>query len=405
MTRECVRVGGLNLGQGICDLPTPPPVARGAIEAIEARRATYSLPEGARELRVAIARKLARVNRIEVDPDRHIAVTVGASGAFTAAIHALLDPGDGILILEPYYGYHLNASILAGLEPHYAELAPPQFAITAGLLEAALRPNTRALVVCTPANPSGKMWTRAELEILARVAREHDLTVLTDEIYEDIRYEGREHVSPATVADLAERTVTIMGLSKTFSITGWRLGYAVGSEERIRAITLVTDLFYVCPPTPLQHGVARGFDLPGRFFDDLRRDYAAKRDVLCSALDDAGMKPIWPQGAYYVLADIAHLGHASSRDAAPGPARANRGRGHPRKRLLPGRRGRGAAALLLRHGERSHRRGGAAATRPSPMISRNGLGEGARREQSLHEMCRDRPREEVALTAITSQGA
>lgn len=316
MTRECVRVGGLNLGQGICDLPTPPPVARGAIQAIEARQATYSLPEGVRELRVAIAKKLARDNGIEADPDRNVAVTVGASGAFTAAIHALLDPGDGILILEPYYGYHLNASILAGLEPHYAELAPPDFAVTEELLAAAVRPNTRAIVVCTPSNPSGKMWTREELSILARVARRHDLLVLTDEIYESIRYDGRAHVSPATVDDLGDRTVTIMGLSKTFSITGWRLGYAVGSEEHIRALTLVTDLFYVCAPTPLQHGVAQGFAMPESFFETLRADYARKRDVLCGALEAAGMNPIWPEGAYYVLADVGHLGHATARDAA-----------------------------------------------------------------------------------------
>jgi aminotransferase len=160
------------------------------------------------------------------------------------------------------------------------------------------------------------MWTRAELAALARVAREHDLLVITDEIYEDIRYDGREHVSPATVEDLGERTVTILGLSKTFSITGWRLGYAVASEERTRAITLVTDLFYVCAPTPLQHGVAAGFGMPAKFFDDLRADYARKREVLCTALDAAGMNPVWPEGAYYVLADVGHLGHATARDAA-----------------------------------------------------------------------------------------
>jgi len=316
MTRECLRVGGLNLGQGICDLPTPPLVARGAIEAIEARQATYSLPEGVRELRVAIAAKLARDNGLTVDPDTNVAVTVGASGAFTAAIHALLDPGDGILILEPYYGYHLNASILAGLEPHYCELTPPEFAVTEDGLRAALRSNTRAIVVCTPSNPSGKMWTRAELEALARVAHERDLLVITDEIYEYIRYDGRKHVSPATVGDLWPRTVTIMGLSKTFSITGWRLGYAVGPEELIRPMTLVTDLFYVCAPTPLQHGAAKGFEAPESFFEDLRAEYARKREVLCTALEAAGMNPIWPQGAYYVLADVEHLGHATARDAA-----------------------------------------------------------------------------------------
>jgi aminotransferase len=316
MTRECQRVGGINLGQGICDLPTPPLVARGAIEAIESRKATYSLPEGAAELRQAIARKLERDNGIRADPGSEIAVTVGASGAYTAAIHALLDPGDGILLLEPYYGYHLNAALLAGLEPHFLPLAPPDFALEERALRSALRPTTRAVVVCTPSNPSGRMFTRVELEGLARVARERDLLVITDEIYEYIRYDGREHVPPATVADLAERTVTIMGLSKTFSITGWRLGYAVAPRAFTSAIALVTDLFYVCAPTPLQHGVASGFQAPSSFFTDLQCEYARKREILCSALEDSGLAPIWPQGAYYVLADATPLRARSAKDAA-----------------------------------------------------------------------------------------
>jgi len=316
MTRECVRVGGINLGQGICDLPTPPLVREGAIEAIRAGRSTYSLPEGTVELRRAIAAKLARQNGIAADPESEIVVTVGASGAFAAAIHALLDPGDGIVLFEPYYGYHLNAAVLAGLEPQYVTLAAPDFAFDADALRAALRPNTRAVVVCTPANPSGKMFSHAELEALADVARERDLVVITDEIYEHIRYDGRPHVSPATVADLAERTVTIMGLSKTFSITGWRLGYAVARPDAAAAITLANDLFYVCAPTPLQHGVAAGLGAPESFFEELARDYARKRERICGALDAAGLPPVVPQGAYYVLADVSALGEATSRGAA-----------------------------------------------------------------------------------------
>jgi aminotransferase len=160
------------------------------------------------------------------------------------------------------------------------------------------------------------MFDEAELESLARVAREGDLLVITDEIYESIRYDGREHVSPASVADLHERTVTIMGLSKTFSITGWRLGYAVAPERLARPITIANDLFYVCAPTPLQHGVAAGFAAPKSFFDDLIREYAVKREVTCRALEAAGLDPIWPEGAYYVLADVSRLGLATSREAA-----------------------------------------------------------------------------------------
>lgn len=316
MTRECERVQGINLGQGICDLPTPPPVREGAIEAIRARKSTYSFMEGAPELRTAIAGKLARANGMKADPASEIVVTVGASGAYTCALHALLNPGDGVLVFEPFYGYHVNTALVAGLEPQYLRLDAPQFELTESALRGALKPNTRAVVVCSPGNPSGKMFTRAELEIVARVAREKDLVVITDEIYEDIRYEGREHVPAATVADLRERTVTIMGLSKTFSITGWRLGYAVAREDWARAIALVNDLFYICAPTPLQHGVAAGFAMPQSFYDELAAGYARKREWTCSALERAGLKPVWPQGAYYVLADIGGLGFASARDAA-----------------------------------------------------------------------------------------
>jgi aminotransferase len=316
MTRECDRVAGINLGQGICDLPTPPLVREGAIAAIRENKSTYSHPEGDLALRKTIAAKLERQNGIRADPKSEIVVTVGATGAFTAAIHALLDAGDGILLLEPFYGYHLNAAILAGLEPQYLALEAPAFLLREADLRAALRPNTRAIVVCTPSNPSGRMFSRDELEILARVAREKDLLVITDEIYEHIKYEGREHVPPATVADLRERTVTIMGLSKTFSITGWRLGYAVAPEPLARAITLVNDLFYVCAPTPLQHGVAEGFRAPESFFTALADDYGRKRGMTCEALDAAGLAPIVPEGAYYVLADVSKLGFGTARDAA-----------------------------------------------------------------------------------------
>jgi aminotransferase len=316
MTRECHRVGGINLGQGICDLPTPPLVRDAAIDAIRARKSTYSYPEGIPELRAAIAAKLARDNGITADPEGEIVVTSGSAGAFTAALHALLDPGDGVLLMEPYYGYHLNAMLVAGLEPHFLTLEAPGFALTADALSGALRPNTKAVVVCTPSNPSGRMFTRAELEALARVAHERDLVVITDEIYECITYDGRAHVSPATVGDLASRTVTVMGLSKTFSITGWRLGYAVAKREWAAAMTLVHDLFYICAPTPLQHGVAAGFAAPPEFFEEMRADYARKRALLCEALAGAGLAPIVPEGAYYVLADVSRLGCRSSKEAA-----------------------------------------------------------------------------------------
>ena len=316
MTRECERVNGINLGQGICDLPTPELVREGAIRAIRENRSTYSFAEGTRELRDAIARKLLRDNGLQANPASEICVTVGASGAYSCAIHALLDPGDGILLFEPYYGYHLNAAIVAGLMPQFVTLRAPDFALDEAALEAALTPATRAMVICTPGNPSGKMFSKAELATLARVAQKHDLLVITDEIYEYIRYDGRPHLSPASVPGLRERTVTIMGLSKTFSITGWRLGYTVAPEELIRAITLVNDLDYVCAPTPLQLGAAAGFDAPQSYFDELQSGYQDKRDRICAALHDAQLEPIVPQGAYYVLADCSRLGLPTAREAA-----------------------------------------------------------------------------------------
>lgn len=316
MTRECERVGGINLGQGLGDLPTPPLVAEGAIQAIRDRRSTYSFPEGALELRELIARKLQRDNGIHADPLREIVVTVGSTGGFTCTLMGLLNPGDGVILLEPYYGYHLNAAILAGMVPQFVTLDPPDFAIDEQRLRAAIRPNTRAIVLCTPSNPSGKMYGESDYRMLDRICAEHDLLLITDEIYEYIIYDGRRHVCPATVGNLRERTVTLMGLSKTFSITGWRMGYAVAREPLARAITLANDLFFVCAPTPLQHGVAQGFTSPPEFFAKLKADYQRKRDILCEGLADAGLKPIVPQGAYYVLAEIGHLGFPNAKAAA-----------------------------------------------------------------------------------------
>ncbi|MFN0137448.1 MAG: pyridoxal phosphate-dependent aminotransferase [Phycisphaerae bacterium] len=316
MTRECERVGGINLGQGLGDLPTPPIVRDGAAAAMNALKNQYSFPEGVVELRKLIAAKLQRDNGITADPMSEIVVTVGSSGAFACTIMGLLNPGDGVLLFEPYYGYHVNASLMAGLVPQFLSLTPPDFAIDEAKLRAAIQPNTRAIVLCTPSNPSGRMYGVETLKMFDRVCKEHDLLLITDEIYEYIVYDGRKHVPAATVGDLRERTVTIMGLSKTFSMTGWRIGYAVAPAPMARAITLANDLFYVCAPTPLQHGVAAGFTSPPEYFAKLAADYQRKRDIICAGLDQAGLRPIVPHGAYYVLAEIGHLGFATAKAAA-----------------------------------------------------------------------------------------
>ncbi len=316
MTRLCQRVGGINLGQGVCDLPTPPPIRQGAIKAIEDRKNVYSLPEGILDLRQVIAKKLLNENGIRANPETEIVITVGSTGAYANTLLALFNPGDGILLFEPYYGYHVEIAHLVGLEPQYCALKPPNFTVTEELLSQSLQPNTKAIVICTPANPSGKMFNEKELGIIAKVAHEKDLLVITDEVYEYFRYDGRPHISPATIGNLWSRSITMMGLSKTFAITGWRIGYVVAPEHFSRLIRMANDLFYVCAPTPLQQGVADGFQLPPSFYEALQKDYQDKRDQICSALRKVKMDPIVPQGAYYVLADVSSYAFKDCFEAA-----------------------------------------------------------------------------------------
>ncbi len=317
MTRECQRVGGINLAQGLCDLPVPEPVRRAAEAALRARTNTYSVAAGIPELRQAIARKLRRDNGLEVDPETEIVVTAGVTGGYFCALHGLLDPGDGILLFEPYYGYHRNIAQVQGLEPQLVALDPPHATVTEPMLRAALRDNTRAMVICTPSNPSGKMWDRGELEAVARIARERELLVITDEIYEYFTYDGRAHVSPASVGQLWPRTVSLMGYSKTFAITGWRIGYAVAPEPLARLVQLANDLCFICAPRPFQHAVAGALEtLPRSWYQELADGFQARRDRTCDALAEAGFVPLAPQGSYYVCADVGALGFESAREAA-----------------------------------------------------------------------------------------
>lgn len=316
MSRACEAVGGLNLGQGICDLPTPPPVADAARDAITRNQVIYTAPEGIRPLRLAIRDKIARTYGLAYDADEEIVVTSGATGGFAAACLSLFDPGDEIILFEPYYGYHLNTVISLGLTPVLVPTRPPGWEIDFEALARAVTPRTRAVVVCTPANPNGKVWSAAELDRLAALLEERDLLALTDEIYEHILFDGQAHVPLATRGRARARTVTISGLSKTFAITGWRIGYLTAPAELARRITITHDLLYVCAPTPLQHGVLAGLGMPQAYYDDMTRSYARKRDVLCSALADAGLTPHVPRGAYYVLADIRRLGEPTAKAAA-----------------------------------------------------------------------------------------
>lgn len=316
MSRACEAVNGINLGQGICDLPTPPPVARGAVDAIEGHRVIYTAPEGILPLREAIARKIDRLYGLDYDPSGEIVVTSGATGAFAASCLALFDPGDEIILFEPYYGYHLNTVLSLGLVPKLVPTKPPAWDFDLAELERAVTPKTRGIVVCTPSNPSGKVFSEAELDAIAAFVDRHDLVAITDEIYEHILFDAARHVPLATRGAARERTVSISGFSKTFAITGWRLGYLSAPRELARRITVTHDLLYVCAPTPLQYAMLPGLEMQFSYYDNMQASYARKRGILCDALDAAGLVPHVPRGAYYVLADVRKLGAANAKAAS-----------------------------------------------------------------------------------------
>jgi aminotransferase len=308
MSVECDRIGGVNLAQGVCDTELPPLVAQGAVEAIHAGLNTYTRLDGIAPLRQAIAAKLAAHNGIQASPDTEILVTAGATGALYTASLALLDPGDEVLLFEPFYGYHWNTMLSIRAVPVAVTLHAPDWHLDLDRLRAAITPRTRAIIVNTPSNPGGKVFTLAELQTIAALAIEHNLVVFTDEIYEYFQFDGKQHISLATLPGMAERTITISGLSKTFSITGWRVGYLTANAEWIPTIGYFHDLVYICSPGPLQYGVAAGLvGLPQSFYADLAREHQQKRDQLCAALTDAGLPPSIPDGAYYVLADASRI--------------------------------------------------------------------------------------------------
>jgi aminotransferase len=314
MSRECEKINGINLAQGVCDTEIPEPVRRGAQQAIESGVNSYTRCEGLAPIRQAIADKMLRFNRIECDPETEVVVSAGSTGSFYNACLALLNPGDEVILFEPYYGYHLNTLEAVEAVPVFVTMQAPDWRFAPQDLERVFSAKTRALVINSPANPSGKIFTRQELEWIAAFAAKHDLFVFTDEIYEYFVYEG-EHISPATLPGMRERTITISGYSKTFSITGWRIGYSVANRKWSEAISYFNDLVYVCAPAPLQTGVAQGMiELPESFYRQISKDYVAKRDLLCGVLKNIGLAPSVPKGAYYVLADASLLPGSTSKE-------------------------------------------------------------------------------------------
>ena len=317
MSIECDRVRGINLAQGICDTEVPEPVQRAAINAIRSGSNSYTRLDGIATLRHAIARKMRDFNHVNVDPDREIVVTAGSTGAFYSACMALLNPGDEVIVFEPYYGYHVHTLMALDCVPVYVTMHPPKWIFSREQFEHAITPRTRAIILNTPANPSGKVFNREELEFVAGLAIHHDLFVITDEIYEYFVYDDNQHTSPASLPDMAGRTITISGFSKAYSITGWRIGYAVCDRRWAQAIGYFHDLAYICAPSPFQHGATAGLEeLAPDFYQSLAAEYCAKRDLLCTTLEQAGLPPSWPQGSYYVLADASGLPGQNSKEKA-----------------------------------------------------------------------------------------
>jgi aminotransferase len=306
MTRLCVAHGAVNLAQGFPDFAAPEEVKEAARRAISADVNQYAITWGAKAFRDAIAAKTARTYGWNVDPEREITVTCGATEAMIASILAVVDPGEEIVAFEPFYENYGPDAILAGATARFVALRPPHWSFDPADLAAAVGPKTRGIVLNTPNNPTGKVFTPAELETIAALARERDLVVFSDEIYEHILYEGT-HVPIATLPGMAERTVTINALSKTYSVTGWRVGWAIASPELTSAIRKVHDFLTVGAAAPLQAAGAVALGLPASYYADLATHYRERRDVLVRALQEAGFACAAPAGAYYVLADITGL--------------------------------------------------------------------------------------------------
>ncbi len=316
MTRRALRVSAVNLAQGFPDFPAPAELKEAAKRAIDEDYNQYAITHGSPNFRAAIAAKVRSYNKIDCDADKNVTVTCGATEAMIATMLAVINPGDEVIIFEPFYENYGPDVTLSGATARFVTLRDPDFSIDRKELEAAFNRRTKAIIINTPHNPTGKVFSRAELELIAELCQRHDTLAITDEIYEHIIYGDARHLSIASLPRMADRTVTISGLSKTYSITGWRLAYTVACERLTSAIRKVHDFLTVGAPHPLQEAGAGALKLPPKFYADLAAMYERKRATLLGALSAAGLKCRSPQGAYYIIADIGHLGFSDDFAAA-----------------------------------------------------------------------------------------
>ncbi len=317
MTRLALQHGAVNLSQGFPDFPAPEAIKQAACDAILADVNQYSVTWGAKGLREAIAADASRRYGIPVDPDRQVTVCCGATEAMIATLLAIVDPGDEVIVFEPFYENYGPDAILSGATPRYVRLRPPaagtvgdahRWSFDPGELSAAFNDRTRAIVINTPNNPTGKVFAREELSLIARLCQQWDVIAVTDEIYERIVYDGAAHVHMASLDGMADRTVTINSVSKTFSVTGWRVGWAIAPADLTAAIRKVHDFLTVGAAAPLQAAAAVALASPPAYYTDLAAAYRRRRNRLMQILEDAGFVCYAPQGAYYIMTDVAHFG-------------------------------------------------------------------------------------------------
>jgi aspartate/methionine/tyrosine aminotransferase/glyoxylase-like metal-dependent hydrolase (beta-lactamase superfamily II) len=321
MTRLGDETGSINLSQGLPDFEPPAEVLEAALTSLCEGQNQYSFTWGAGDFRQAVAEKCRAFNRIPADPETTVTITCGVSEAIVAAILALTDPGDEVVILEPWYENYVPACVLAGAIPRFVPLREPDYTFDPDELRRAFGPRTRLVLVNTPHNPTGRVLTRAELAQIATLCHEFDAIALTDEIYEHILYDGREHVSLGSLPGMEDRTVTCSGLGKSYAVTGWRVGWAVAAPHLTALIRKAHDYLTVCAPTPFQHAGITALALPDGYYAGMRAEYASRRALLLQGLAQAGLPYREPEGAYYVMADVAALGWDDDRAFAEHLAR------------------------------------------------------------------------------------
>lgn len=316
MTRIAQIHGAVNLAQGFPDFDPPAEVVEAAKRALDGGYNQYSITWGARELREAITRRAKAFNGIDADPETNVVVTCGSTEAMMAAMLSLVNPGDEAVIFEPFYENYGPDAIVSGARPRYVRMVWPEWRIDEEALKEAFTRNTKAVILNTPNNPTGKVFTRDELKMIADLCADRDVVAVTDEIYEHVVFDGAKHVSLATIGDMADRTITINGISKTYSATGWRVGWAIAPRSLANALRRTHDFLTVGAPHPLQIAAVAALDLPESYYEDLKTMYRTKRDPFVRGLKDSGLDCQSPSGAYYVMADFGRFPFADDWDFA-----------------------------------------------------------------------------------------